>query len=149
MKSIMEGNRKGTCWLCGREGPTEEHHIFGGNPGGKLSGRHGLTVHLCPCCHRDSREGVHADSRKMLLLHRSGQRAFERTRSRKEFMAMFGKNYLEDGPGENGQTETAHGAGAQAAGREKGNTQGQQAPGERSRIQPDGITWLGEETWTN
>ncbi len=25
--------------------------------------------------------------------------------SRKEFMAMFGKNYLEDGPGENGQTE--------------------------------------------
>lgn len=48
MKSIVEGNRKGTCWLCGLEGPTEEHHIFGGTRNRKLSGRYGLTVYLCP-----------------------------------------------------------------------------------------------------
>lgn len=145
MKSIVEGNRKGTCWLCGLEGPTEEHHIFGGTGNRKLSGRYGLTVYLCPCCHRDSREGVHADSGKMLLLHRTGQRAFERTRSREEFVGLFGKNYLEDGPGQDGKREKGQEAGRENAGPvPEGNS-----AGEGHRPGPDGILWLEEETWTN
>lgn len=145
MKSIVEGKRKGTCWLCGLEGPTEEHHIFGGTRNRKLSGRYGLTVYLCPRCHRDSREGVHADRGKMLLLHRTGQRAFERSHSRDEFVGLFGKNYLEDG---DGQQEKGQEAGRENREPEKG-ARGQQAAGERRRQHPDGILWLEEETWTN
>ena len=36
----------GYCWLCGRWGHLEEHHIFGG-ANRKKSTRYGLTVFLC------------------------------------------------------------------------------------------------------
>lgn len=95
MKSIINGNRKGTCYLCKRMVKTEEHHIFGG-PNRKLSERYGLKVYLCPFCHRDNREGAHANLEKMGRLHRIGQLAFEKKHTRAEFMKIFGKNYLED-----------------------------------------------------
>lgn len=38
--------RDGYCWLCGRWGHLEEHHIFGGAYR-KKSTKYGLTVFLC------------------------------------------------------------------------------------------------------
>lgn len=94
MKSIISGNEKGTCYLCGHIGQTEEHHIFCGS-NRRFSESHGLKVYLCPCCHRDNKKGVHSDKEKAQYLHEIGQREFEKTHSHKEFMMIFGKNYLE------------------------------------------------------
>lgn len=62
MKSIMEHGKADYCYLCGRMGYLEEHHIFGG-PNRKHSEALGLKVHLCPECHRDTRKGVHGSAR--------------------------------------------------------------------------------------
>ncbi len=94
MKSIVERNPAERCFLCGAWGQLEKHHIFGG-PNRKWSEKYGLTVHLCPVCHRDNRRGVHGDAGKMLALHQIGQREFEKKYSHKKFVLVFGKNYLD------------------------------------------------------
>lgn len=92
MKSIMSGDEKGECYICGFHGYTEVHHIFGG-ANRKISDREGLTVNLCRACHTGD-HGVHNDKDLMDYMHRLGQRAYEKTHSREEFMRLFGKNYL-------------------------------------------------------
>ena len=90
MKSIVERDPAERCFLCGTWGQLEKHHIFGG-PNRKWSEKYGMTVHLCPVCHRDNRRGVHGDAEKMLALHQTGQREFEQKYSHKKFMQIFGK----------------------------------------------------------
>lgn len=96
MKSIVENEKSiKQCYLCGAEGTLEWHHIFGGNPNRKKSEKYGLKVHLCPRCHRDQKVGAHGNAEVADKLHRIGQEAFERTHTRQEFVAIFGKNYLD------------------------------------------------------
>lgn len=95
MKSIIRNNRKGVCYICSRVTQTEEHHIFSG-PNRQHSEKYGLKVYLCPYCHRDNKNGVHGNKEITDRLHRIGQTAFERNHTRAEFMAIFGKNYLEN-----------------------------------------------------
>lgn len=102
MRSIISGNRKGTCYLCKRITRAEEHHIFGG-PNRKLSERYGLKVYLCPFCHRDNKNGAHGSREVAEHLKRIGQAAFERDHTREEFVKIFGKNYLENQEPENPQ----------------------------------------------
>lgn len=99
MKSILEPTPAEVCFLCGRYGQLETHHIFGGNPNRKLSEKYGLKVHLCCRCHRDNKEGVHGNQKKMEQLHRIGQRTFEKNYSREKFMELFKRNYLDEEPG--------------------------------------------------
>lgn len=87
----------GTCFLCGKVGPLEEHHVF---PGAlrKKSERYGLKVGLCgESCHRNGRTSAHqcretADALKQfwqiryMMQHRA---------SVSDFRAEFGKNYLD------------------------------------------------------
>ena len=88
------GSRKGCCYLCGKYGQTDEHHIFGG-PNRMLSEQYGLKVDLCLECHRFGKHAVHKNHAVMDELHRQGQEAFERqVGSREEFMEVFGRNYL-------------------------------------------------------
>ena len=88
------GSRKDRCYLCGRYGHTEEHHIFGG-PNRTLSEKYGLKVYLCLECHSSGKHAVHRDKAVMDELHRQGQEAFmDQLGSRKEFMQIFGRNYL-------------------------------------------------------
>lgn len=94
MKSIVENNPAECCYLCGRMGYLERHHIFGG-PNRKLSEKYGLTVHLCRSCHQDSKEGVHFNREKREHLHRIGQQAFEERYPDLSFRGIFGINYLE------------------------------------------------------
>lgn len=95
-KSILPGNRKDRCYLCGLTGPTEEHHIFGG-PNRRLSEEYGLKINLCPRCHRTGPAAVHKNQETMKKLHEWGQQAFEnQIGSRDGFMKIFGRNYIDE-----------------------------------------------------
>lgn len=95
MKSVIEEVPAKRCFLCGRWGPLEEHHIFG-RSNRDWSIKYGLTVHLCQECHRNNKKGVHADAKKAEKLHKIGQAAFERTHTRQEFFNIFGRYYLDE-----------------------------------------------------
>lgn len=95
MRSILELQGATWCYLCGRRGYLETHHIIGGDPGRKLSERHGLKVHLCYECHRGP-DGVHANKTKRRLLQREAQEAFEKRHPKKSWMEIFGRNYMEE-----------------------------------------------------
>lgn len=82
------------CYLCGRTGKMEEHHVFFGTANRKLSEAYGLVVPLCPDCHRNGSMAVHRCRETDLRLKRAGQRAFEKTHSREQWMEIFGRNYL-------------------------------------------------------
>lgn len=93
MKSILQTS-KGQCYLCHAHTQTQDHHIFGG-ANRKNSEKYGLKVYLCPLCHNVGKGAVHNNAEKMLRLRRIGQQAFEQTRTREEFMRIFGRNYLD------------------------------------------------------
>lgn len=100
--SILQDRSDGTCYLCVRlhedyriHKYREEHHIFPGNPGRKLSEAEGLKVYLCPEHHRTGPEAVHKNQKISRLLQQDAQRAFEKTSSRQRFMELFGRNYIE------------------------------------------------------
>lgn len=93
-KSIISGNRKGVCYLCGRYGFTHEHHIFGG-ANRDNSEEYGLKVHLCVECHETGKEAVHICEETRRKLERLGQYEFERQiGSRTMFIRIFGRNCL-------------------------------------------------------
>ena len=96
MQSIIEPKGEKSCFVCGYAGRTEEHHIFGGDPNRSLSEKNGLKVHLCYMHHRDSKTGVNFNKELREELHKIGQRVFEESHTREEFMKIFGKNYLDD-----------------------------------------------------
>ena len=94
--------KDGTCYLCmmlaqdyRSHEVLHEHHIFGG-PNRQHSEAAGLKVYLCLRHHGPGQESVHNNITYMRLLQRAGQQAYERERSREEFMAVFGRNYLDD-----------------------------------------------------
>ena len=75
-RSLLD-TRKGVCFMCGRYGPTEVHHIFGGVANRKLSEQDGLWVYLCPDCHNRPPNGVHFNKKRMEWLHKFGQAMYE------------------------------------------------------------------------
>lgn len=83
-KSIMDRDIKGQCFICGKTGYTERHHIYG-SANRKYSEQYGLTVYLCPECHRTSETAVHRNKEVRTILQRIGQRTFEKS-------AAAGKN---------------------------------------------------------
>ena len=87
----------GECELCGRWGPVERHHAFGG-PKRQLSERYGLTVKLCHSCHNEPPNGVHFNPGTRRIIQQEAQRRAmrEQTWSTEDFVRVFGKNYLED-----------------------------------------------------
>ena len=94
--------KDGTCYLCmklkgdyRRYPVVHEHHIYDG-PNRKNSEAEGLKVYLCLDHHIMGPEAVHNNHKNMRILHRDGQRAYERTHSRAEFMSLIGRNYLDE-----------------------------------------------------
>ena len=92
MKSIMTIDED-RCYICGRYGDLEWHHIFGG-ANRQNSTKYGLVVPLCHACHNEPPNGVHFNRERMDALRREGQKAFESMSSHEEFMRIFGRNYL-------------------------------------------------------
>ena len=93
MKSIIQSEKK--CFFCGSEYNLERHHCIHGTAGRRLADKYGLTVYLCPSCHRGS-EGVHGRDGAPLdkILKQTAQTAFEGKYGRQKWMETFGKNYL-------------------------------------------------------
>ena len=89
--SIVQTNKE--CFLCGRKTCLERHHIYAGVANRRLSEREGLWLWLCADCHRGT-DGGQYNKERNLYLKQEGQRAFEETHTREEFMKIFGKNYL-------------------------------------------------------
>lgn len=96
MNTIIKGDKKGRCFLCGRTDWIETHHIFNGTANRKKSEKYGLTVHLCHCCHNEPPNGVHFNSNRDLMLKRLAQeQAMEYYGwTIEDFIKIFGKNYL-------------------------------------------------------
>lgn len=97
-KSIMQ-KKDGSCYLCKLSGKdwqqyTEEHHVMFGTSDRRLSERYGLKVYLCPEHHRFGSDAVHMNKGNDLILRRAAQEAFIKTYPDKDWMEIFGKNYL-------------------------------------------------------
>lgn len=98
-KGSILHEKDGTCYLCMLEGEfrrysyVEEHHIYGGSRR-QHSEAEGLKVYLCKAHHTIGPMAVHRNSKYMVILRRIGQREYEKTHTRAEFMELFGKNYL-------------------------------------------------------
>ena len=97
--SIMH-KKEGTCYLCMQDGDyrlhstLHEHHIFGG-PNRAISEAEGLKVYLCLAHHIDGPAAVHNNQIKMRSLQQDGQKAYEVTHTRQQFIDLFGRNYLD------------------------------------------------------
>lgn len=86
----------GKCWLCGKVGAVERHHIFGGSNRDK-SERDGLVVLLCgDTCHRNGPRAAHQCAETALKLKKYGERKwmYEHEASTDDFRREYGKNYL-------------------------------------------------------
>lgn len=90
MTSIIPNNVNGRCYICGRWGTTQVHHmIHGANR--RNADHYGLTVQLCRRCHMDLHDhGAHDRE-----LQRIAQQEFEKQWGHKEWMKVFQKSYLE------------------------------------------------------
>lgn len=86
MKSIITDERK--CFLCGRIGTLQTHHMLHGSRR-KAADLFGLTVPLCPRCHRK----LHDHGEHDLELEALAQERFEEIYGHVEWMRVFGKNY--------------------------------------------------------
>ena len=100
MKSIMQNKEDGTCYLCmmlnsdyQKRDNLEEHHVFMG-PSRRNSEKYGLKVYLCNQHHTNGKEAVHVSYEVCRILQSAGQQAFMKKYPDKDFMKIFGKNYL-------------------------------------------------------
>lgn len=103
MKSIMHCKRSHTCYLCIRlhgdsswKDNLEEHHAIFGTANRKLSEKYGLKVYLCKYHHTGSSNSVHRNNVIARMVQKNAQMAFEIKFPDKNFMEIFGKNYLTD-----------------------------------------------------
>ena len=92
MKSIMTDDET-SCFICGSTNWIEIHHVFNSS-NRKNSTKYGLVVPLCKYCHNVAPNGVHQNAENDLKLKQMGQRAFQRVYPDKDFLKIFGKNYL-------------------------------------------------------
>ena len=87
-KSLFNTDQ-GKCYLCKRYGDTARHEVYGAS-NRAFSKKLGMWVDICPLCHKR----VHAEND--IDLKREGQRLFEEEYGHERFMAVFGRNYLEE-----------------------------------------------------
>lgn len=90
-ESILSNEKK--CYVCGTTLNLHRHHIFFG-PNRKWSEKYGCWCYLCAAHHNMSSKGVHSDRMLDLRLKAECQQAFEKDHTRKEFMEIFGKQWL-------------------------------------------------------
>ena len=92
-KSILQSEK--VCYITGSPLRLHKHHIFMG-PNRKISEEYGCWVYLREDWHNMSNYGVHFNSELDLFLKQECQRKFEETHTREEFIALIGRNFLED-----------------------------------------------------
>ena len=88
-KSSIVQSDLSKCLVCGSLNP-DIHEIFSGTANRQKSIDHDLYVALC----RTHHEEAHKNGALTKWLHETGQKAFEQTHTRQEFIKTFGRNYL-------------------------------------------------------
>ncbi len=83
------------CYLCGSPYQLETHHVFN-QAYKKKSEKYGFLLTLCNACHTGRRDSVHNNAELRKRLKAEAQAEYEKTHTRAEFIAEFGKNYRED-----------------------------------------------------
>ena len=91
--SIVQDLEEGRCFLCGSRRNLELHHIMHGTANRRLSTKYGLTCWLCRA-HHTGMFGVHNNAWLDRQLKQVAQTAFEKTHTRRDWIKIFGKNYL-------------------------------------------------------
>lgn len=91
MNSIIQSEKE--CFFTCRTDWLEKHHIFGGR-NRKNSDKYGLWVWLNHYMHNEPPDGVHFNKEQMDRLHKIGQQAFQERFPDKDFLKIFGQNYL-------------------------------------------------------
>ena len=93
MKSIIADYSQGRyCYFTGQSNNLDKHHIFNG-PLRAWSEKNGLWIYVEHYKHMDMHVN---DQQTLLYLKRIGQRKYEKTHSREEFMSHTHKNYILD-----------------------------------------------------
>ena len=93
MESIIQSKNEKKCFICGSENWLESHHIFGG-ANRCLSEKYGLKVWLCHYCHNEPPQGVHHNRKNAENLYKLGQTAFNLYYPDKDFVSIFGRNFI-------------------------------------------------------
>lgn len=107
-KSIMQSVKE--CYLCRKDAEAleytgelgsdglEEHHIMFGTANRQQSEKYGLKVWLCHKHHNEDHGlyAVHYNKEVNLRLRMDAETAFLQTHSFKEWMDIFGTNYLDE-----------------------------------------------------
>lgn len=99
MRSIMQ-DKNGICLLClyyqhnDAVQYVHEHHIFYG-PYRKHSEKCGLKIYLCPEHHEYGNFSAHHNPYVDNLLKKTAEAAFLLSHTKMEYIAVFGKNYLD------------------------------------------------------
>lgn len=94
-KSILQDEKK--CYISGATNGLQKHHVMNG-PNRRLAEEDGLWVWLRWDYHiENSPHNTPHNCREVdLMLKRVAQRRYEETHTRDEWMARYGKNYLEE-----------------------------------------------------
>lgn len=104
LKQLYEEQPK-QCAVCGSTQGLHSHHIYGGNPGRKLSEKYYMKMWLCPFCHNlGGPKCIHQNRELDLHYKREYQARFENVlmmygghdmeSARQEFINTFGRNYI-------------------------------------------------------
>ena len=95
--SILQGKEK-YCYVTGRTEGLDKHHIYHGPGWRDISDKHGFWVYLWQPLHLANLGGLdkYPGTGLDLKLKQDCQRRFEETHSREEFMAIIGRNYLDE-----------------------------------------------------
>ena len=80
------------CIVCGREAVNMHHIFFGINR--KNADADGYMIPLC-YWHHMGPTGIHFNKELELQWKREGQKHFEASHTRKEFIKRYGRNYLD------------------------------------------------------
>ena len=81
------------CMICGRD-PVQRHHIYHGTSGRRLADEDGYWVPLCVEHHLTGKAAVHSNRFFDQTLQGMAQRHYEKTHTREEFIARYGKSYI-------------------------------------------------------
>lgn len=89
MKSLLQADET-KCFLCGKKGTLDTHHICNGGGLREKSDVYGGTIKLCRECHRE----VHEKYGLRELLKSRYQYLFEEEYGHEMWQKLFRKNYL-------------------------------------------------------
>lgn len=79
--------------MCHKTGDLHSHHVFGA-ANKKWSEKYGLKIWLCPEHHNMSDSGIHFNKDFDREVKKMAQLWFELEHGHKEFIEIFGRNYL-------------------------------------------------------